>query len=197
MVRDTPARLAPVPDVPDAAPVPVTGPERVRAMVDQQLDRVWRLLRHLGVPERSLEDAVQEVFEVASRRVDDIRPGSEQSFLFGTALRVAKGVRRNSARELARVAQLDDDLAAADRTPEELLEERRKLALLDEILGRFDPAEREVFVLFELEELTLSEIAELLSIPRGTAASRLRRARHRFVRALRARRAAGERGSHG
>jgi RNA polymerase sigma-70 factor (ECF subfamily) len=197
MVRETPPRLAALPDVEEAVPLPAPGPERLRSMVDAQLDRVWRLLRRLGVPERSLEDAVQEVFEVASRRVDDIRPGSEQTFLFGTALRVAKGLRRDTARELARVARFDDDLASADKSPEEQLEERRKLAMLDEILAQLRAAEREVFVLFELEGLTLDEIATLLSIPRGTAASRLRRARHRFVRALRTRRAAGERGNHG
>jgi RNA polymerase sigma-70 factor (ECF subfamily) len=165
-------------------------------MVEAHFDRIWRLLRRLGVPERSLEDAAQEVFEVASRRVDVIRRGSEQSYLFGTALRVAKGIRRDAARQVGRSTAFDDDLAASDASPEEALEQRRKLALLDDILSRFEAPEREVFVLFELEGMTLAEISTLLSIPRGTVASRLRRARTRFVRALGARRR-GERGSHG
>ena len=42
----------------------------------------------------------------------------------------------------------------------------------------------EVFVLHEIEELTSAAIAELLTIPRGTVASRLRRARSAFRRAL-------------
>jgi len=37
-----------------------------------------------------------------------------------------------------------------------------------------------VFVLFELEGMTTPEIAELIGIPLGTAASRLRRARETF-----------------
>ena len=39
---------------------------------------------------------------------------------------------------------------------------------------------RTVFVLFEIEEMTTSEIATLLAIPAGTVASRLRRAREEF-----------------
>jgi len=41
---------------------------------------------------------------------------------------------------------------------------------------------RTVFVLFELEEMTTPEIAELVGVPVGTAASRLRRAREEFQR---------------
>jgi RNA polymerase sigma-70 factor (ECF subfamily) len=39
---------------------------------------------------------------------------------------------------------------------------------------------REVFVLHEFEEMNMSEIAAVLGIPRGTVASRLRRARSEF-----------------
>ena len=40
---------------------------------------------------------------------------------------------------------------------------------------------RNVFVLFELECMTMTEIAHVLSIPAGTVASRLRRARELFM----------------
>ena len=52
--------------------------------------------------------------------------------------------------------------------------------MLDRILEQMDLDLRAVFVLFELEELTTSEIAALLEIPTGTVASRLRRARETF-----------------
>jgi hypothetical protein len=51
---------------------------------------------------------------------------------------------------------------------------------LDSALGELAPELRTVFVLFELEERTMAEIAELLQIPSGTVASRLRRAREQF-----------------
>jgi RNA polymerase sigma-70 factor, ECF subfamily len=170
-----------------SSPPAPSAEERLGAMVAEHFDLVWRLLRRLGVPAGAVEDAAQEVFMVAARRVDEIRPGSEKSYLYGTTLRIARGVRRRSARELARSATFDDDLAAPGESPEQLLEQRRKLAFLDELLDVLEGRERVVFVLFELEGLTLTEISELLQIPRGTVASRLRRARRRFVRAIRAR----------
>jgi RNA polymerase sigma-70 factor (ECF subfamily) len=48
------------------------------------------------------------------------------------------------------------------------------------VLSKVDPDLVEVFVLYELEELTSPEIAELLGIPLGSVASRLRRAREQF-----------------
>jgi len=59
--------------------------------------------------------------------------------------------------------------------------------MLDRVLSDMDGDLRTVFVLYEFEELSMAEIADALSIPRGTVASRLRRARGDFrdrVRAL-------------
>ena len=55
---------------------------------------------------------------------------------------------------------------------------------------------RTVFVLFELEELTMAEIAELLGLAPGTVASRLRRARQDYGAAVhRLRLRAGKQGA--
>jgi hypothetical protein len=52
--------------------------------------------------------------------------------------------------------------------------------LFDDIIGSLTVTVREVFTLFELEGMNLSEIAETLGLPRGTVASRLRRGREQF-----------------
>ena len=65
-------------------------------------------------------------------------------------------------------------------TQEELSDQLRARLLLDRILSEMTAELREVFVLFELEELAVAEVAELLSIPIGTVGSRLRRAREEF-----------------
>jgi len=44
---------------------------------------------------------------------------------------------------------------------------------------------REVFVLYELERLSVPEVADLLGVPEGTVASRLSRARDEFRRLVR------------
>jgi RNA polymerase sigma-70 factor (ECF subfamily) len=69
--------------------------------------------------------------------------------------------------------------------PEELMDRRRARALLDRVLGALPMDLRAVFVLFELEELTMTEIATMSDIPPGTVASRLRRARQAFQEAVR------------
>jgi RNA polymerase sigma-70 factor, ECF subfamily len=159
--------------------------ERLEQLVGAQFDAVWRFLRRLGVPAGVLEDAVQEVFAVTARRIGQVRPGAEKSFLFGTALRVASGVRRRTGIERSRHEPLADDAPASARNPEQLLCDRRAREALDELLAAVDEPARAVFVLFELEGFTFSEIAEALAIPRGTVASRLRRAREEFMSAAR------------
>jgi RNA polymerase sigma-70 factor, ECF subfamily len=101
--------------------------------------------------------------------------------LFKTALLVAAEGRRTAARRRDLHPETEvEELADPAPSPEEANEWARKRALLDEILlaMRFD--ERTVFVLFELEELSMAEIAEIIEIPPGTVASRLRRAREEF-----------------
>ncbi|MBI3205448.1 MAG: sigma-70 family RNA polymerase sigma factor [Myxococcales bacterium] len=165
---------------------------RLSKLMNEGFDAVWRLLRRLGLPPDAADDAAQEVFLVAARRIDRIAEGSERSFLYGTALRVAQAHRRKLGRDAKRHVPLDDAHAGESTTPERALGTRQELERLDRALSVLDHDERSVFVLFEIEELSLSEISSMLSIPRGTVASRLRRARTRFVRALRT----TQRGSH-
>lgn len=165
---------------------------RLQRLVDDQLDSIWRFLRRLGVPAVSVDDAVQEVYAVAARRISEIETGAEKSFLFGTAMRVAQGARRRHARELARYESLDERDPPGGESPEQMLSDRRALAMLDQLLESLGDDARSVFVLFELEGFTFSEIAQLLEIPRGTVASRLRRARSDFMRGARRLRERGQ-----
>jgi RNA polymerase sigma-70 factor (ECF subfamily) len=137
---------------------------------------VWRTLRRRGLDPDAAADATQQTFLVAAERLTDINHDSERAFLVGTALRVAFSWGRKTVRW-----QLDDDMdrrvAAAARNP---LDEQTAIQLCDLALSKVDPELAEIFVLFELEDLTSPEIAALLEIPLGTVASRLRRAREQF-----------------
>jgi RNA polymerase sigma-70 factor (ECF subfamily) len=159
----------------------VIGAARLRALQEEHFEFLWRSLRRLGVPEADVDDAVQQVFLVAARR--EIQPGAERSFLFSTALRVASHARRTLRR------RRESDEAVPEQTdtspsPEELLDRRRARALLDEVLEALPLDLRAVFILFELEEMTVVQIAAMLGIPTGTAASRLRRGRELFQQAV-------------
>jgi RNA polymerase sigma-70 factor (ECF subfamily) len=128
-------------------------------------------LRRLGLPPADL-----------ARRIDSVEAGKEQSFLLGVAVRVAadqRRARRRRPEDATEPAELERG-APSSASPERLLHERRRLQLLDTLIARLPQELAEVFVLFELEQLTMAEIARLLSIPAGTVASRLRRARRLF-----------------
>jgi RNA polymerase sigma-70 factor (ECF subfamily) len=168
---------------------------RLRALREEHFEFVWRSLRRLGVAEADTDDAVQQVFIIVADKLEAIDAGSEKSFLFGIALRVAsharRAVQRRSEVDGEGIEEMVDGAPAAD----ELLEQRRARALLDEVLQALPLDVRAVFILFELEEMSLADIARLLEIPQGTAASRLRRGRERFeaevarIKARQARRA--------
>jgi RNA polymerase sigma-70 factor (ECF subfamily) len=151
---------------------------RLEDMFRAHHELVWRTLRRLGLRPEQAADATQQAFLIATERLSDIRPGSERAFLFGTALRLARTTYRTVRR-----FQLEDDmdqLADSGSRQEELVDRRRAVALADRVLSQMEPSLLTVFVLFELEGLSTPEIAELVGVPLGTAASRLRRAREAF-----------------
>jgi RNA polymerase sigma-70 factor (ECF subfamily) len=150
------------------------------AMVSAHFHSVWRFLRRLGVPESDVDDAAQEVIVIAARKLDCILRGSERAFLLSTAYRVARRMREVRGRR----RELGDDVLehVEDGTPgpELLVERHQERALLDEVLLGMPVDLRAVFVLFELEEQSMVDIASVLGVPQGTVASRLRRARADF-----------------
>ena len=153
----------------------------LRALFEKHYASMWRLLRRLGVPSAQLDDATQEVFWVAARRLSDIEPGRESPFLYGVALRVAAGElrRQRTAMPLVEIGHAPS-MVDERPSPEEQLVARQARQLLDDVLNRMPSELRTVFVLFELEGLEVRQIAELEAIPVGTASSRLRRAREEF-----------------
>jgi len=156
----------------------------VRSLFEAYYGSVWRLLRRFGVPVAQLDDAAQEVFWVAARRFADIQIGREKAFLYGVALRVASNElrRAQASAELTRpLSELPLELSDVAPSPEESLQQRRALHLLDAALRQLPLELRTVLVLFELEGLEVSKIAEIEGVPLGTASSRLRRAREEFA----------------
>jgi RNA polymerase sigma-70 factor (ECF subfamily) len=80
----------------------------------------------------------------------------------------------------------DPELAAIERETREEL---------DELLGVLDLERRAVFVMFEIEDLTAPEIANVMGTPVGTVYSRLASARAELTKAVARRRARVRRSS--
>jgi RNA polymerase sigma-70 factor (ECF subfamily) len=161
-------------DAPVAGATP-SGPPTLRALFDQHFDFVWRSARRLGLTDAEADDAAQAVFIVAARKLEAILPDRERAFLFASTVRVVADVRKSASRR--HEVSLDVDVADTDDDAGAKLDQLRAKRSLEEIIAAMPMDLRTVFVLFELEALTMAQIAELLQVPPGTVASRLRRAR--------------------
>ena len=164
----------------EAESSPPPSPERLAGLVRAHYAFVWRLLRRLGLGEGDADDAAQQVFLAASGRLGSVEPERERSFLYGVALNVGARARRSLGRRREEPLEAASERVAPEPNAEQLLERRQARALLDQLLDEMPEDLRVVFVLFELEELSTPQIAELCQLPVGTAASRLRRAREDF-----------------
>jgi RNA polymerase sigma-70 factor (ECF subfamily) len=169
-----------------------TDQERLRALVDAHMRFVWRSLRRLGIPAPDADDLAQDVFVVASRRIATVAPESERSFLFGTALRLAAAWRR-----ARRARGLDDHEAVNDEQApgvgaDEAIGERHTSVALGRALDGLPEELRVVFVLCDLDDMTMAQSAKALALPKGTVASRLRRARVELRERVQRMRLAGE-----
>jgi RNA polymerase sigma-70 factor (ECF subfamily) len=185
----------PAPGVP-VQPSHRPGSERDFAdLYGRHFDFVWRTVRRLGVPERSLDDAVQDVFIVVHRRLPDFEGRSSiKSWVFAIARRVARDHRRRIGRK-ERGHSLPEGLAdgRAD-SPMESAAKAEAIEVLHQFLASLDDDKREAFVLAELEQMTVPEIAEAVSANVNTVYSRLRVARGAFEQAVARHRARERRG---
>jgi RNA polymerase sigma-70 factor, ECF subfamily len=162
-----------------------------RALYQQHLPMVHRVAQRMGVPERDLADVCQEVFLRVHRGLGSFRGEAQFStWLYRITINEAARSRRSHMVRSTLGALLgrehppaepqrpDDDLAR--------LQGKRELA---RVLDGMKPKQRQVFVLFEIEELPLEQIAEILGCPLETVRSRLRHARADFERLRRQRQA--------
>ncbi len=150
---------------------------------------VFRVLRRFGVAACDVEDVCQEVFVVVHRKLPEFaQRSSVRTWLYGIALRTASDYRRRAY--VVRETMVEVDVTV-DPTQPDAVARREARALLDAIIDRLDDDQRAVFVLFELEELTMAEVAEIVDCPLKTAYSRLYAARAAVESAMTRMRAGG------
>jgi RNA polymerase sigma-70 factor, ECF subfamily len=156
------------------------------ALFEEYASFVWRVLGRLGVRRSDVADASQEVFLVVHRRLASFEGRSSiKSWIYGICVKVAAGHRRQAR---GTHDELDEDSRRVDASSQEHeLDQSRAREQLRQVLAQLDSDKREVFVLYELEELSMPEVAEALGCPVTTAYSRLHAAR-KIVRAAFARR---------
>lgn len=149
--------------------------QRFAAIYREHLPFVWRSLRRMGTPDSMLEDATQDVFVVAARRLDEFEGRSSiKTWLFGIAMRVVKTHRRSLWRHERKLEALSLVSEEPGRDP---LAQRDAQRTLLRLLDQLDDDRKAVYVLAELEGLTAVEIGEGLGLNVNTVYTRLRSAR--------------------
>ena len=157
-----------------------------RAVYDEHFDFVWRSLRRLGIASSDISDAVQEVFMVVHRKLDQFEGRAQLStWLYRICLRVASDRRRRAHARREDPSDIDSlEVPDFATNSEEQLVKGEDLRLLEATLGALSLDQRAVFTLFEFECLSGDAIAETLGIPLGTVYSRLRLGRETFRKAM-------------
>jgi RNA polymerase sigma-70 factor (ECF subfamily) len=142
----------------------------------------WRCLRRLGVPEKDVEDVCQEVFLVVHKKLGEFdHRSSVRAWIYGICARKASDHRRLAYQRRERVEETLPDPGVLP-TQGEAIDRKRALSFLDRTLTELDDDKRSVFVLYEIEGLSMNEIASAIGCPLQTAYSRLHAAR-KFVEA--------------
>jgi RNA polymerase sigma-70 factor (ECF subfamily) len=152
---------------------------------------VWRVLLRLGVAEADVEDVAQEVFLGVHRNLPHFEGRcSLRTWVYGICHRRAIDYRRR-ARVRPEVPTDEPPEQGEEAGQDEELDLGQARARLQELLETLDDDKRAVFVLFEIEEIPMEEVAEIVGCPLQTAYSRLYAARRKidaFARRLRAQR---------
>jgi len=130
-------------------------------------------------------DLAQKVFLIAHTKLAEFEGRSRMTtWLFGISQRVASDYRRSAAfrREIATDSAELDLFGGSHDDSTSNAEHRQQARVAEALLNKLPEEQRVVFVMFELEEMSGQDIAELLNIPVGTVRSRLRLAREAFSR---------------
>ena len=112
--------------------------------------------------------------------------GTPRAFVLGVAFQVARRERRRVFRRFAlwMAREADIDVPVAPLDPERSVLDRESLDRLEVAIAKLPEAQRETFVLVEVEGLKGEEAARILDVPVNTVWTRLHHARKALREAL-------------
>ena len=194
----------PAPDLRQARPV--TGKLQLVAELSELIERckagdglafrevfrnhradVARLVQRMTGRPSDLEDIVQEVFLQVYRSIKDFRGQSRFStWLYRVTVNVVL-MQRRAAKSRPVLHEAPEDGFGADLRdlPDDQVARARRVSAFYRLLDRLSDKKRAVFVLHELEGMSPSEIAKVVSAPVLTVRTRLFYARRELLALLR------------
>jgi RNA polymerase sigma factor (sigma-70 family) len=154
-------------------------PAAFDALIQRWHAPLWKYARRLTGDEDAAGETVQETWLRILRGIGRLRdPSKLRPWIFGIARRTVM----DRLRDKYAGPPLSEVDPADVAGPEESNDQAEVIGQMHEELAALPVIERDVLVLFYLEELSLVELADVLEVPIGTVKSRLFRAR-RMLRA--------------
>lgn len=161
-----------------------------RQVFDEHARYVYRVLRYFGVRSADLQDVSQDVFVTVHRKLDSFEGRSSlRTWLYTICQHAASDYRRRAfVRQEIVMDSASPSLDRVDAGAGARLEARSTLTFA---LDQLDDDKRDVFVLYEIQGLTMREVCDILNCPLQTAYSRLHAARDVVMAALEPERTSG------
>ena len=156
-------------------------------LYDTWFDDVTGWLETLGAPPADIEDLAQEVFLIVRRRLCDFDGRNVAGWLYRISNRQVLQHRRRRWIQSVFTLGAGNDIEEVpdDRSGvEEAFEVHEKRRRLQQIVSKMSEKRRVVFMLFEVEDYTGEEIADMLDVPVNTVWTRLHYARKDFFALL-------------
>ena len=149
--------------------------------------RVFRMAKQITQNDDDAEDVLQEAFLKAYTHLNDFQ-GNSKFYTWIVRIAVNEALMKLRKRRSDRTVPLDEpidtgedevarEIAVWDENPEQSYSREELAELLEEAVESLKPAYRTVFVLRDIEELSIEETAEALGLSISAVKSRLLRAR--------------------
>jgi RNA polymerase sigma-70 factor, ECF subfamily len=156
----------------------------MRALYERHKDGVFRFVVRIVKDEPRAEDVASEVFFEVWRRAGTFEARSRVgTWLLGIArfkAWTANRTRRHVSLDDAVVEQIEDEA----ENPEEALLRLDRGAAIRACLARLSPQHREIIELVYYHEKTITEVADILHVPRNTVKTRMFYARKALQRLM-------------
>ena len=149
--------------------------------------RVFRMAKQITQNEEDAEDVLQETFLKAYSHLDDFQ-GNSKFYTWVVRIAVNEALMKLRKRRSDKTVPLDEpidtgedvvarEIAVWDENPEDTYSQQELGKILDEAIQSLKPAYRTVFILRDIEEMSIEETAEALNLSISAVKSRLLRAR--------------------
>lgn len=156
-------------------------------LVNHYERRVFRMAKQITQNDDDASDVLQETFLKAYTHLEDFQ-GNSKFYTWLVRIAVNEALMKLRKRRSDRTVPLDEpidtgedevarEIAVWDQNPEDSYSREELGRILDEAIQSLKPAYRTVFILRDIEEMSIEETAEALGLSISAVKSRLLRAR--------------------